>query len=452
MNKLLVDTPGTIRPLLTLALPVLVEQLLNLVVVYSDTALAGHLLESQHLAAMTLVAYLMWLVNSLFAIVGIGATAMTARHAGARDLAGANRATHQALLLGGVVTVAAAALVYTVGPALISALFQQRTADPLAARFLQIVAVAMPAIMVTQVLPACLRGAGDTVTGMIALCLVNAVNVAVSWTLAIGAFGLPKMGWDGLAIGTAAGYAVGAAFLLVIFSWRGRAGMRLMWRQLRPDPGLLRRMLYVGVPGGSDMLAIVLCHLWFVAVIGKLGSTSLAAHGVAVRIEALAYLPGTAFQYAAATLAGQYLGAQDYARANRSVWMACLAGGALMTAGGVVMFFGADFLVRVFVEAGKVEVLELSAPPLRIVAFAMPALAVLSVLIGALRGAGDTRWPLLFTLIGMLGVRIPLAYLLTQYFDLGLNGAWYAMMADIFTRCPLACLRFWHGGWKHARV
>ena len=127
----------------------------------------------------------------------------------------------------------------------------------------------------------------------------------------------------------ATGYAVAGALILTMLV-HGRAGLRLRWRRLKPDPKMIRRILRIGVPGGVDMTAIVLCHLWFLSIVNSLGVLAAAAHGLAIRIESLGYLPGTAFQVAAATLAGQYLGAGDYRRASRSVLTACLAGGGLM--------------------------------------------------------------------------------------------------------------------------
>jgi len=74
------------------------------------------------------------------------------------------------------------------------------------------------------------------------------------------------------------------------------------------------------------------------------------------------------------------------------------------------------------------------------------------ILTGALRGAGDTRWPLAFTLIGLAGIRLPLAWVLTGWFGLGVAGAWYAMVIDLYLRCMLITARFLHGGWKRVRV
>jgi Na+-driven multidrug efflux pump len=183
-------------------------------------------------------------------------------------------------------------------------------------------------MMAEQVGIACLRGAGDTLTGFIAMSVVNVVNVAVSGSLVSGWGPFPQLGWIGLAIGAASGYGVACGLILAILI-RGRAGLRLRWSRMRPDRDLIRRILRIGVPAGVDMTAIVLCHLWFLTIVISLGILEAAAHSLAIRIESLAYLPGTAFQVAAATMTGQSLGAGDHRRASRSVMAACMAGGAL---------------------------------------------------------------------------------------------------------------------------
>jgi putative MATE family efflux protein len=298
---------------------------------------------------------------------------------------------------------------------------------------------------------ACLRGAGDTITGMVAMIVTNVVNIVLAWSLVVGWGPLKAWGWDGIAVGTATGYVVGGLVVLVRLI-RGRAGLRLTWRGLRPDPDLIRRLLKIGLPGGADILSIVLCQMWFVSIVNQLGLLAAAAHGVAIRIESLAYLPGAAFQVASATLCGQYLGAGDQRRATQSVLTALAVGGGLMTGAGVFFLLAADPLASLFLRADQAHVQQLAAQLLRIVALAMPPLALTMIFNGALRGAGDTRWPLLFSLIGYIGVRIPLAYWLAFDWGLGVYGAWYAMLADLFLRCMLVSWRFFHGGWKQVRV
>jgi putative MATE family efflux protein len=456
--------PGTLRPMLYLALPVLVEQLLNAFVGLTDRFLTGHFLEGkQYLAAINQAAYVLWLFTCLFATVSIGATAMVSRFVGAGDLPLARRTVHQSLLLGLAFAAAIVIISLVFGHQLIAMTKLAPDARELTDRYLSIILFAMPAIMIEQVGIACLRGSGDTVSGLIAMVVMNGVNILLSSALCIGIAPFPKLGWEGLAIGTTIGYYAGAAIVLLRLA-RNRRGISLQGRLFRPDVDLLRRMLRVGLPGGVDLAAIPLCHLWYLTIVNRAGEMAAAAHGITNTAESFSYLPGVAFQVAASTLAGQYLGAGDSHRASRAVLMACLVGGGVMTIMGVVFWVFPDQITNFFVSDGQRDVAALAASALQIAALGQPFLALTMVLAGALRGAGDTRWPLVFTFIGLICVRIPLAYWLAlpesplpggiviPGWNLGLRGAWMAAISDIFVRCCLVSYRFYHGGWKRARV
>lgn len=437
--------------MMRLALPVLAEQLLNMLVGFSDQLLTGHYLQQAHLAAVNSMVYVLWLLSNLFVVVSIAATAMTARFVGAGDWEMARRVTNQAYLLGLVASGVATVAGLLVGDRLVEILQLQGEAAALGTRYLTFIFPILPLMTCELVGNACLRGAGDTVTGLVAMVVTNFVNIVLSWSLVTGWGPFPELGWDGIAIGTSCGYAVGG--LVVLFRLlRGRAGLKLELRWLRFDWDLAKRMLRIGIPGGVDVISIVLCQIWFVRIVNELGELAAAAHGVAIRIESLAYLPGSAFQVAAATLAGQYLGAGDPRRASHSVLMACLVGGGLMSGTGAVFYVFAEPLTRLLLRPDQTEVIGLAVSLLRIVAFVMPPLAVIMVINGALRGVGDTRWPLVFSLIGYIGLRIPLAYLMAQHWGWGVTGAWYAMAIDLAVRCVLVNYRFWHGGWKRVKV
>ncbi len=434
MSVVVSRSTGTLAPLLRLVWPVLAEQLLVMLVGFSDTVLAGHYLQPQHLAAMTVITYAMWLLTNLFSFVSIGAVAMTARFVGAEDWTQANRVVGQALLLGGVLAVTFTTLgAMFVGYA---APILQLEGEPaeLATRYLFYLILALPMMMLEAVSIGCLRAAGDMVTGLVSMILVNVINVSVAWTLLLGVGPLEPMGWDALWISTVCGHTVGGLIPFVVLL-HGRAGLRIQRRLLRPDVSFMRRILRIGVPGGIDAMSITLCQFAFLSMIDRLGTVAAAAHGVGIRVESLAYLPGYAFQLAAATLAGQFLGAKDYRRAQHSVLVACATSGTMLAGVGLLFYFAAPQLVGLFMGPDQGAVAAVAPSLLRIIAIAMPPLAVMQVLIGALRGAGDTRWPLAFTFIGFLVVRLPLAWLLTQYWDWGVQGAWYAMAIDVMVRC-----------------
>ncbi|MBX7164928.1 MAG: MATE family efflux transporter [Pirellulales bacterium] len=447
-----VDQGGSsFRPMLRLALPVLGEQFLYMLVAFSDLVLAGQFLGEQELAAMNLASYMLWLLQNLFVVVSIGATALVARLTGAGERELASQTTNQAVLLGGVMVVVLTVALW-LGEGQLAA-WMQLDGEPgrLARRYVWFLLPVLGAMMFESVGIACFRGAGDTATGLWIMLVVNLINVAIGWSLVRGAGPLPALGWDALALGTALGHGVGGLVVAALLV-RGRSGLRLRLNEMRPDRRLIRRLLRVGLPGGLDVMSVIACQLWFVSLINRLGVLAAAAHGVAIRIESLAYLPGYAFQVSATTLAGQRLGAGDPRGALRGVLMSLATGGAVMVSGAVMFSLFPAALARIFVRDAESQVITTAVPLLRIVAVAMPALAVQMILTGALRGAGDTRWPWVFTLIGYLGVRIPLTYWLTTGLDWGVVGAWYAMAADLFCRGALVALRFLQGGWQRVRV
>jgi putative MATE family efflux protein len=449
---------------LRLALPVLAEQVLHMLVGFSDTWLAGQFMGPAEIAAMGIMNYLLWFHYVLFGLVGIGATAMVARFVGAGDPVSARRVVHQALLLGAVLAAIVTSAGITWAADFVHLLELRGDAAARVTRFLSIYLWATPVIMLQEVGIACLRGAGDTVSGLITMVVVNLVNITVSWSLVLGWGPFPELGWDGLAIGTTTASVVGG---LTMLGWlvHGRAGLRLAARELTPDISLMRRLLRIGLPGGADTLAIVGCHLAYVSIINSLGEQATAAHGIGVRIESVTYLPGFAFQVAAATMVGQYLGAKDVRRARRAVLDALVVGGGVMMAAGVFLYVAPGAITRFFLRDDQGGVIDLTARLLPIVAAAIPALAVISIFSGALRGAGDTRVPIIFTFVGLVLVRLPLAaYLAHASFtlplvettfagrDLGVAGAWYAMVIDVTLRCVLFTARYFHGGWSRVEV
>lgn len=451
-----------VRQMLLLALPVLAEESLNLLVGITDRWLVGHCLPgAAPQAAMTLIAYVLWTVPSFFAFVGVGATAVVARLIGAGDRAGAEHVARQSLLLGaGFALVAYWAMIYG-GPAFIALMQVRGEAAELAARFLSIIAPVAFCMMFEQVATACLRGAGDTVSGLVARVVLNIVNFGVSVVLVNG-WGLSQpLGWDGLAYGVLLGHLAGAATLFVLIVW-GKSGLKNLFSTPQADLQTLRRILRVGVPGGMDLNAVLGCHLVYLSIINSLGPLAQSAHGLGLQIEAMSFLAGAAFQAAATTMAGQALGAGDERRAIRGVLTSCVGGVAIMTTAGLFFFFYGEGLAGLFVsEPGETTVLV--GRLLKIVALSCPFLAVLMVFSGALRGSGDTSWPLVITFVGLLGVRIPLAALLAwnsvELFGVripglgwGVEGAWIAMVSDVVLRSALISVRFFRGRWRKTQV
>jgi len=157
---------------------------------------------------------------------------------------------------------------------------------------------------------------------------------------------------------------------------------------------------------------------------------------------------------------GQNLGARRPDQARKAGWMALALGTVIMSLMGLVFFVLAEPMFRLFCpQPDQAPIIAAGVPVLQLIAFAMPPLACTIIFTNALRGAGDTRVPVLFTWIGFFVVRIPLAYWLTQAtfgpwtgLDLGLFGAWLAMFADLLVRGIFFLLRFARGKWQRIKV
>jgi putative MATE family efflux protein len=453
------------RQVLALAWPMLLYQLLVFLVRLSDRLLAGVFHDQvAYQAAQTTAQYLEWCIFSYTVLVSAGATALVARFVGAADREAAIRATNQAMIIAVVFGLLGSLVgLQTAGP-VVELLQLRGEAAELAVQYLRPLIVLVTFQMIEFAGIACLVGDGDTRTGMWVLGGVAILNIPLAWALHHGLFGIEGLGFPGISTGTALSHVAGSIAVLVVLI-RGRGGLQLQLWRLVPDWRLIWRLLRVGVPAGIDAISVAAGHLCFLGIVNRLGDTASSAHGIALGWEGLGYQSGAAFGTAAMALVGQNLGARRPDRAARSGWTAFGLGGGFMCLMGIVFYLLAPQMFLLFCpQPEKAPVIATGVPVLRLVAFAMPAAAACFIFTAALRGAGDTAVPVLFTWVGFLGVRIPLAIWLTSTeFDLGplgsvpgpglgLFGAWLAMFADLWVRGGFFLLRFASGKWKRVKV
>ncbi len=431
-----------------LALPAVGEQLLNMVVGLVNAALVGHL-GAAPIAAVSISNQIVMLSFVLFSSIATGSTALIARCFGAHDLPTANRAVNQSMLVAAAIGIISTLLGVLFAFQAVQLMGATDEALPLAAGYLRIVACTFWLSTFLFVGLACLRGAGDTMSTMRIMLLVNVVNIVVAATLIYGPFGLPRLGVSGSALGAAVGRTVGALVVLRMLL-RGRAGLRLNLRALRLDTEIIRRILRIGIPTGIEMILFRLADMSYFRVVTSLGMTTCAAHSVALNAQSLSFSPGFGFSIAATTLVGQGLGANDPKRAESDGYLAFKLSGAVMGLMGLCFILFSPQFMRFFTS--DPEVIALGSGPLRLTGFFQPFLGAAMVFSGALRGAGDTRFPMLSNGINVFVVRFGLALLFVHVFDMGLMGAWYALATDMTLRGTLNYLRFRAGLWKKVQV
>lgn len=460
-------TAGRLRPtVFYLALPVLAEQLLSYLVGLVDTYLSGQLGDIATVAtsAVGLAGYVSWLATLMFGLVGIGTTAIVARAWGGGKRAQANRVANQSLMLAAGLGVVFLCLMLPAAPLFASLLEMDGIAGEITTRYLRIDAFGLVFTSVTFAGAAALRGTGDMRTPMLVLGLVNVLNIVCSLAFVYGLgpwpiVGLDRvlltpLGVDGIVLGTVIARTAGGLMMLYAIS-KGAGGLQLRPRQLRPKLRVAQRILSIGVPAAADGMVMWVGHFLFLMVISRLaegnaGEAIFAAHVIGIRVEAITYLPAVAWGSAAATLVGQSLGADLPDRAKsvgHEAVRQCLVVGIAMTA---VLFFGARLIFAAMHSDPAVGTV--GVPALQLLACFQVPVVVSIVYVFALRGAGDTRWPLLMTCIGVIGVRVPVSYIGGIVLEGGLIGAWIGMCGDLLLRAVLAWFRFASGRWAQIRV
>ncbi|MCL7454100.1 MAG: MATE family efflux transporter [Anaerolineae bacterium] len=436
------------RDVLRLALPAMGEQLLSMMVGIVDTFLVGHLGASP-LAAVGLANQWIFMAMTLFGAIATGSTALIARFIGARDPQRADQVLRQSMLLAAGIGVVATFLGLLFAPSAVVLLGAEGDVVKLSTDYLRIVSSIFFFSTLMFVGNASMRGAGDTRTPLYIMLVVNVINVSVAWTAINGPFGLPRMGVVGSALGAATGRLVGGLLALSVLL-RGQAGIRLRLDSLRPDWDMIRRILHVGLPTGMEQVLMRTGQMVFARILAEMGMVTYAAQQVAINALSISFMPGFGFALAATTLVGQGLGAEDPEGAERRGYVAYRMGAGLMTVIGLAIVMFPAQVMGFFTN--EPEVIALGTMPLRVVGLVQPMLAASMIFTGALRGAGDTRFPMLVTGGSIWFVRLPAAYLLTLTLGWGLVGAWSAMALDFSLRGIINFFRFRSGRWKTIKV
>lgn len=439
--------------------PVFVEQFLTFLVGFTDTYLSGWI-SKEATTAVGLAAYVGWLASNMFLLVSSGTVAVIARHWGAGEFEDANKAANRALALGAVVGLGVYGLIWFAAPWYVWLMKLDPDTAQMVIRFLRIDGAGYLFSSLTVAGAAALRGTGQMRVPMLILAIVNLFNMVVTtllsgvgpaeWMLLSDRLGLPKMGVDGIAIGTVAARVVGSLLMLAVLS-RGRCPIKLILHEvsLRGEP--VRRILKIGLPAGFDGLLRWVGQLGFLMIIARLSDDSLeltailAANAIGMQVEAISFLPACAWGMAAATLVGQSLGAKLPDRARQCGHEAvrqCALFAVLLT---LIFFFAGSPIYQLMHQ--DLQVHAVGVPAFRFNALFQVPLVVAIVYTFALQGAGETRQPMYVSLIGAFGVRLPLAYLCGIVLHGGLIGAWIGMCCDNTVRAIMVAWLFRRGKW-----
>ena len=286
------------------------------------------------------------------------------------------------------------------------------------------------------------------VVPMITGITANLLNVAGDYVFISGRFGAPALGVRGAAYATLAATWIEMALLLVVFQSRWidrRFASRSAWRV---ELAKIRELLRVGLPSAVGFVLDTAGFTVFVnLVVGGLGAAALAANGATSSMFHLIFMPVVGFSFAVTAVVGKHIGAGDPDGAERQMWLSMrIAAVFALVCGAAALLGGTCVLRRLFAKSADSELLRLGRELLPAGALHLVFTAMLIVLKGGLRGAGDTLFPAAMSIIGIWGLFIPLAFLLSHYYHL--LGAWVAISANEAFVAFALILRLRYGAWR----
>jgi putative MATE family efflux protein len=406
-------------------------------------------LGTRAVAAVGVAHQLHFFVFAALGAVTTGTVAVVARDWGAGRRAEAGRMTRASVLLACGFGLLLMGLI-PLAPMVLGWIGAEPAVSALGARCLGLLLLFNVPLAAEIALSMALRAAGDVRTPLLVGLVANALNVLLDYALVFGRLGAPELGAPGSAL--ASGIAFSAAGLL-LFALYGRGQLLLprgRWRGALTRPRA-RRLMRIGLPTAVEQCGFQAGLLLFLGIVADFGTPAISAYLIGVRILALSFVPGLGFATAASTLVGQHLGAGAFAHATRSGWRA--GGGAMAVMGslGLSIVLAAGPLAGIFGAAGR-ETIDLTVTFIYILGAAQPLMAIEFALGGALRGAGDTRFPLFAVLTGLFVFRLGAASLLVAPHVDGVAPVWCCLLADYTVRAGLLLWRFGSGRWQAVAV
>ena len=378
-----------------------------------------------------------------------GLRALVARFVGAGDEPSANHVSQQAFVIGGAFSILTALIGIFLAEPILMLLGVEADVVAEGAAYMRIQLVGMGTMAGGWIAQSVMQASGDSVTPMKITIGTRIFHVIICPFLVFGWWIFPRMGVSGAAITSVASQGVGAAIAMwVLFS--GRTRLRLTLRNFHFDGNIIWRMVKIGIPASITGMERSFADFLLLRFIAPFGTFAVAAHSLTQRIDGFIHMPAMGLGQAAGVLAAQNLGAEQPERAERTGWLAAGLYTGVMVIGSLVIWFWAEYMVRIFnTEPGLVEI---ASTFLRIQILQYMVFGVVITLLNCLNGVGDTMIPMWTTLVTLWGVQMPLAYFLPKVTNLGVYGIRWGIVIAIAMRAVTYSTYFKLGRWKRKKV
>jgi putative MATE family efflux protein len=417
-----------------------------------DAVMCGNLPNGEEaLMALGFAGQISFLIVIMMGVT-VGAVALVARAHGARARDRVQHLLQQSVQLTLIVGVVAGALGVAITRPLLWMLGATPAVEDAAYTYLAPLMAATVIGYLNILFGAVLRGVGNTRLALFAAIVVNLLNVLLNTVLIFGMGPVPALGLAGAAWGTILAQLVGV--LLTVYLLRRGAEpaleLRLSWAPM--DLPLAKELFRVGAPAALDMMIMNSALFVIIALLGRAEPLAVAAHGIGMRLQSLAFVPGLSISQATGALVGQSLGAGDVPRVRQVVRASSwLAAGVLSAMGVMIILFAAPLIALFGAHPGSV-LGDLTYTWMWLLALGMPLVGAHFAFVGLFQGSGATNTGLAINALTVFFFQIPLSLLLGPMLGWGPLGIWIAFPASYGMKLLLELWAYRRGRWAKVGV
>jgi putative MATE family efflux protein len=401
------------------------------------------------IAGVGIAGMLVMLVDSLKMGLDTGLRAVIARCVGNGDTVTANHAGQQSFVVTLVYSMAIALIgIFFARPILIIFGLQPDVVGE-AADYMRIMFIGRITMSIWMTCSTMMQASGDAMTPLKISVAFRVFHIVLSPFLIFGWWIFPRFGVSGAALTNVISQGVGAVLgLWVLFS--GGTRLRLVIRNFHLDPGMLWRMVRIGIPASVTSVERSFGSTLIMWLTVPFGTAAVASHTICDRVDMILSVPPAATGNAAGVLAGQNLGAKQPERAARTVWLAAALGEGLMAALSLVLLLSPQSVARIF--GSDPEYLRVTRIFLMIMVPYFLVEGLRMVFYQSLNSVGDTMLPMLSALLARWLIYVPLALFLSRYTKLGVLGIRWGMVINSAAHAAALIIYFSTGKWKKKRV
>lgn len=398
-------------------------------------------------AAVTTGHRVFFLIQAILMGVSVASTAMVARSWGAQQVKQAEVVTWTSMVIS-VVLAALLSIPILLAPESIAGIFgldEETTA--LAASFIFWLGLFNIFSAISMMLSTALRATGDVITPLWFLLFSSIFNVTFAYLLAFGVGSLPELGVTGVSLGGSFGAAI-ITTAFFFFWWRGHFNLKPAKRK-GIDWVTTKQMIKIGLPPVAEQGIVQLAFLAFFAIVAHYGTAAYASYGIGITLVAFPIVIGFGFGIATATLVGQQMGAGEPELAVVAVTRSLRMALASMILLSILLATFAEELASFMID--DPDVIELTVVFMYLIALAQPLMACEFTLGGALRGAGDTRFPLIATFCGIIFGRL-IPALTFMWLEFSVYWIFSVMILDYAIKAALLFYRYHSRKWLDIKI